>query len=154
MGTSFYVSRFLLVVYPILGSSMEPTLHDREYVLLFRAKKLDRGDIIVFYVPEEERYLVKRIVGVEGDEIEISYDYDDACYHVYVNGEMSDEEFIYEPMNETYQSMSLTVAEGKLFVLGDNRNDSHDSHAGLLAEVANVEGVAFLKYKGFSFSFL
>jgi signal peptidase I len=155
MGASFYVSRNLLVVYPVEGSSMEPTLHSKDNVLLFRSSKLKYDNIIVFYVPSENRYLVKRVIGLAGDEISIKYDYDKDCYHVYRNGEMVQEDYIDEPMKGSYETMALTVPDGKIFYLGDNRNNSDDSHLnGKLAEVAEVEGVAFIKYKGYKFKFL
>lgn len=155
MGASFYVSRNLLVVFPVEGSSMEPTLSSKENVLLFKTTKLKYDDIIVFYVPNENRFLVKRVIGLEGDEIAIKYDYDNNCYHVYRNGEMVGEDHINEPMKGSYETMELTVPEGKIFYLGDNRNHSDDSHInGKLAEISEVQGVAFIKYKGFKFKFV
>lgn len=155
MAASFYISRNLLVVFPIEGTSMVPTLYTDENVLLFKTTNLKYEDIIVFYVPNEDRYLVKRVIGLEGDEIEIKYDYDLECYHVYRNGAVINEDYINEEMNGSYESMTLTVPEGKIFYLGDNRNDSLDSHVyGRLADLDQVQGVAFLKYEGFNISFL
>lgn len=155
MATSFYVSRNLLVVFPVDGASMESTLHTDDYVLLFKTTRLKYEDIIVFYVPDENRYLVKRVIGLEGDEISIKYDYDNECYHVYRNGEVINEDYIDEPMNGSYETMTLTVPDDKIFYLGDNRNRSDDSHLnGKLADLSEVQGVAFIKYKGFAIKFL
>ncbi|HOO22586.1 MAG TPA: signal peptidase I [Clostridia bacterium] len=155
MGASFYISRNLLVVFPVDGESMEPTLHSGENVLLFRTKRLKYDDIIVFYVPNENRYLVKRVIGLAGDEISVRYDYQNECYHVYRNGEMVSEDYLSEPMNGSYETMTLTVPHDKIFFLGDNRNNSYDSHVnGMLAEVSEVQGVAFIVYKGYRFRFL
>ncbi|HKL73420.1 MAG TPA: signal peptidase I [Clostridia bacterium] len=155
MGASFYVSRNLLIVFEVGGSSMEPTLYDKENVLLFKTKHLKYDDIIVFWVPDENRSLVKRVIGLAGDEISIKYDYENECYHVYRNGDVINEDYIKAPMDGTYESMTLTVPEGKIFYLGDNRNISADSHIrGRLADVEEVEGVAFVKYKGYNFKFL
>lgn len=155
MGASFYVSRNLLVVFPIEGNSMEPTLQNGDNVLLFKSAKPRYDDIIIFYVPNEDRYLVKRVIGLPNDVIEIKYDYDNKCYHIYRNGEKLNENYIKEPMSGSYETMSLTVPEGKIFFLGDNRNNSYDSHiSGKLADIAEIQGIAFVKYKGIRFRFI
>jgi signal peptidase I len=134
---------------------MEPTLSSGDNVLLFKTTKLKYDDVIVFYVPNESRYLVKRVIGLAGDNVSIKYDYEDKCYHVYRNGEMVHEDHISEPMKGSYETMEMTVPEGKIFYLGDNRNKSDDSHLnGKLGEISEVQGVAFIKYKGYRFKFL
>lgn len=146
MGTAFYISRNYLIVYPIDGKSMENTIYDKEYVLLFKTHKVKYEDIIVFYSEEESCYLVKRVIGLPGDRIEIKFSSELSAYVVYRNGEMLTEDYIKEPMTKHYYEMNITVPEGKIFFLGDNRNNSYDSHYGLLADISQIEGVAFLKY--------
>ncbi len=147
MGGAFYFSRNYLVVFPIDGTSMENTIEDKEYVLLFKTTKVEYGDIIVFFCEEEGEYLVKRVIALPGDKIEIKFDEEDQCYYTYRNGEKLVEDYIKEPMTDHYYELSLEVPEGKLFFLGDNRNHSYDSHYGLLANISKIEGVAFLKYR-------
>lgn len=124
------------------GQSMLPTLNNGEFVLVNRmAYKLGqpvRGDIIVFRSTTQlDLDLIKRIIGVPGDEIRVS----DA--HVTVNNVTLDEPYINA---EPRYSGEWNVPDGYLFVLGDNRNDSSDSHAwGLLPE-QNVIGKAILIY--------
>ncbi len=146
MGAAFYVSRNYLIVYPIDGESMENTIYDKEYVLLFKTQKVKYENIIVFFSEEENCYLVKRVIGLPGDKMEIKYSPEDTAYVVYRNGEKLAEDYIKEPMSNHYYEMSVTVPEGKLFFLGDNRNNSYDSHLGLLADISQIEGIAFLKY--------
>ena len=124
------------------GSSMLPTLHDGEFVLVnklaYRIGTPGRGDIIVFRSTTEANLdLIKRIVGLPGDQVRIG------SGHVTVNGQTLDETYINAAPN---YSGEWRVPEGYLFVLGDNRNDSSDSHMwGYLPE-QNVIGKALLIY--------
>lgn len=124
------------------GSSMLPTLHDGEFVLVnklaYRLGTPTRGDIIVFRSTTEANLdLIKRIVGLPGDQVRIGGG------RVSVNGQALEEPYINAAPN---YSGEWRVPEGYLFVLGDNRNDSSDSHMwGYLPE-ANVIGKALLIY--------
>jgi signal peptidase I len=106
------------------GHSMEPSLQSGEFVIVNKlAYKLgspDIGDVIVFHYPRDpDQEYIKRVIGVPNDSIEISNG------SVYVNEELIDEPYIAAPPN--YQSETI-VPEDSLFVLGDNRNNSSDSH--------------------------
>lgn len=156
---SFYFSRTYLSVRPIKGSSMEPTIHNDDVVFIFRTRKVRYDDIIVF---EEtggaERILIKRVIGLPGDRIDIKYSEEDEAYHVYRNGAKLSEEHINEKMNFSYlngKTLSVEIPEGKLFYLGDNRMDSDDSHCeDALADIGKIEGRAFMRYKKLRVKFL
>jgi len=150
---AFAFSRYCLIVYPIKGSSMEHTLQNKDYIMLFRTQKVKYGDIVVFYVPgfstAEETYFVKRVIGKEGDHMEILWDDNEKCYYVKRNEERLYEPYIAEPM-QYYSGFTLdeVVPAGKIFFLGDNRNNSNDSHnKGFYANVTDIEGVGIMKYK-------
>jgi signal peptidase I len=86
--------------------------------------KIKRGDIVVFDVSWQSDPIVKRVIGVAGDTIEIKND-----GAVYVNGVALEEDYI---QGKTYTAdgmtpLKLTVPEGHIFCLGDNREHSHDS---------------------------
>lgn len=124
------------------GFSMLPTLEDGEFILVNRlAYKIGepkRGEIIVFrspVVPDED--LIKRVIGLPGDEVEVNNGI------VSVNGIMLDEPYIAAApiYNGKWQ-----VVDGYLFVLGDNRNDSSDSHSWGLVPMPNVVGRSILIY--------
>lgn len=124
------------------GFSMRPTLQDGEYILVnklaYQFSEPVRGDIVVFVFPiNPEEDLIKRIIGIPGDTITIQ----DGV--LTVNGVVVEEPYINAPpaYNGTWQ-----VPEGELFVLGDNRNDSRDSHQWGLLPVGNVIGRAVLIY--------
>ena len=124
------------------GLSMLPTLQDGEFVLVSRlAYKLGeptRGDIIVFRSTTQlDLDLIKRIIGVPGDEVRV------ADGQVSVNGIVLNEPYI--NARPRYNG-EWSVPEGYLFVLGDNRNDSSDSHAWGLLPMKNVIGKGMLIY--------
>jgi len=125
------------------GFSMLPTLQDGEFVLVNRlAYRFEtppqRGDIIVFHSPlDTNQDLIKRIIGIPGDTVTIQNGV------VSINGLTLQEPYI---AAAPLYSGNWNVPEGYLFVLGDNRNDSSDSHSwGVLAQ-ENVLGKAILIY--------
>jgi signal peptidase I len=124
------------------GSSMEPSLHNGEFVIVNKlAYKLGSpqiGDVIVFRYPRDpEQEYIKRILGLPGDHVKI------ANGQVYVNGEPIKETYIAAP--PSYQS-EWNVPEKTLFVLGDNRNNSSDSHNWGPVPIEYVIGKALIVY--------
>jgi signal peptidase I len=124
------------------GFSMVPTLQDGEYVLVsklaYKIGEPNHGDIIVFRYPgEPPQDLIKRIIGLPGDSVQVTGSV------VYVNGQPLVEPYI--AASPVYQGQ-WDVPQGYLFVLGDNRNDSSDSHAWGLLPIDNVIGKALLIY--------
>lgn len=159
MGGSWYFSSNYLEAFPIEGTSMYPTINDGDFALIFKTKKLKYDDIFIFLRSTDDKYLVKRAIGFEGDTIEIIKSEEDGLFHVYRNGEKLSEDYINEPINnynETYSDLTVKVPEGKVFYLGDNRMHSADSHYGsyYLADVENIQGKVLLKYKGWNVKFL
>lgn len=124
------------------GLSMNPTLQHGEYVLVsrlaYKTGAPERGDIIVFSFPMDQKQdLIKRVIGLPGETIEIR------SGEVLINGAKLDEPYIAQ--SPVYNG-TWTVGEGQLFVLGDNRNDSKDSHQWGLLPIENVIGKALLIY--------
>jgi len=123
--------------------SMQPTLYADNFVIVSKlAYKLGiphRGDIIVFrYPPDPEREpYIKRVIGLSGDNVEVSNGV------VHVNGIPLDEPYIYDQPN---YNGSWMVPENSLFVLGDNRNRSSDSHSWGMVPLENVIGKALVVY--------
>jgi len=125
------------------GTSMVPTLQNNELVVIYRlayhfGQDPQRGDIIVFDSinrPDDE--LIKRIIGLPGDEIVIRGG------QVLVNGDPLEEAYIAAAPE---YSGSWQVTEEKLFVLGDNRNVSSDSHVWGLLPLDEVVGKAIFVY--------
>ena len=98
-----------------------------------------RGDIIVFRYPKEpSRDFIKRVIAVPGDTVEIRGG------RVYVNGAALREDYTAAAPN--YQVPAELVPPGNYFVLGDNRNNSSDSHIWGLVPDENIIGRAWLSY--------
>ncbi|HSF83272.1 MAG TPA: signal peptidase I [Anaerolineales bacterium] len=128
------------------GFSMEPTMNNGEFVLVNRlAYKLgapELGDVIVFHFPvDPEQEYIKRVIGLPGDQVVV------ANNQVTVNDAILNEPYIAAPPN--YQG-SWIVPEEHLFVLGDNRNNSSDSHSWGPVPMTNVVGKAVFVYWPFS----
>lgn len=138
----FLAVEFVSARVRVEGFSMMPTLQNGELVLVsklaYRFGSIQRGDIIVFRHPLTPRQeLIKRVIGLPGDEVMI------ADGQVYVNGTRLDEPYI--AAAPRYNGR-WEVPPGFLFVLGDNRNDSSDSHSWGLLPIENVIGKAVLIY--------
>lgn len=117
---------FFVRLVDVVGSSMFPTLESGDKIIvsnLFYDPK--PGDIVVFRKDEyRDEPLVKRVIAVEGQTIDIDFD----LGIVYVDGEPLDEPYIAEPTSEPLDfSGPVTVPDGCIFVMGDNRNHSTDS---------------------------
>lgn len=122
------------------GPSMEPTLQGEHIaaldVLTYRTREPERGDIVVVeFAPLGESRLVKRIVGLPGEEITIRGD------RVFIDGEELDEPYVQLPWSDRFDA--LLIPEGEYFVMGDNRANSFDSREQLLGTVPreDIEGL-------------
>ena len=120
------VRPFIAEVFYIPTESMVPTLEVGDRVLVSKLIYLfsgpQRGDIVVFESPDEDIDLVKRVVGVPGDNVKV------VRGSLYVNGERWEEAYLnYELPDKESDYGPITVPEGHIFVMGDNRADSADS---------------------------
>jgi signal peptidase I len=137
----FWLVHSLVGRYRIDGSSMNPTLQDGEYLIINNVTYLldepKKGDIVVFRHPRNELNLIKRVIGVPGDQVEIN------SSTVWVNGEVQEEPYIADTPS---YSGSWEVPDGQYFVLGDNRNNSSDSHSWGFLPQENMLGKALFVY--------
>jgi len=137
---------FLIDNRVIPTSSMYPTIYIGDMVLVNKAvynfHPPERKDIIVFRPPAVigEKDLIKRVIGLPGDTVEIKNQ------QVFINGKVLEENYLNE--NPQYLFGPVTVPEGHLFVLGDNRNQSFDSHQwpDPFLDISSVKGKAFFRY--------
>ncbi|MFC4386813.1 signal peptidase I [Gracilibacillus marinus] len=150
---AFFFRSYLFASYVVNGKSMEPTLHDGNLLMvnkmIYDWKNINRFDVIVFHANEEEDY-VKRVIGVPGDHIEYKDD------TLFLNGEVVEETYLTsyrngeEILTHDFELEMLTgerkVPQGKLFVLGDNRQKSYDSRDIGFIDESSVVGKVDLLY--------
>ena len=118
---------FLFRVIGVKGDSMYSTLHNGDRVVTSGIfYEPDVGDIVILKSDYYDQPLVKRIIAMENQTVDI--DFTDGV--VYVDGNEIDEPYIYEPtyVDEGFEG-PVTVPEGCVFVMGDNRNESNDSRS-------------------------
>lgn len=137
----FWLVNSLIGRYRIDGSSMNPTLADSEYLIInnvtYYLDEPERGDIIVFLHPRSDLNLIKRVIGIPGDHVEVRDG------QVIVNQVVLNEPYLAAPPN---YSGIWDVPDGQYFVLGDNRNNSSDSHSWGFLPIGNILGKASIIY--------
>lgn len=145
---TFVLRSYVVEARGIPTGSMIPTLEIGDKLLVdkivYKFEKLHRKDIVVFAPPPEAQVggtktdFIKRIIGLPGDTIQITGG------TVFVNGKPLTEPYIAQKPDYNYGP--VTVPEGSLFVMGDNRNNSFDSHSWGFLPIANIKGRAFFRY--------
>lgn len=124
----FVIFCFLFRVVQVSGESMLQTLQNRDWLLVTNTGEDVRfGDIVVATPPTYKGGpVIKRVIGVEGDEIYIDFERGE----VLVNGVVLDEPYINTPTNVSYDvEFPVVVPEDCVFLMGDNRNGSLDSRS-------------------------
>jgi signal peptidase I len=126
----------------VLNISMQPTLYEGNLILVnrlaYKLGEMETGDVIVFHNPNslDEDY-IKRLIGKPGDIVTA------AGGKVSVNGKVLNEPYIKSPPEYTG---TWEVPQDSVFVLGDNRNSSYDSHSWGFLPLEDVVGKALVVY--------
>jgi signal peptidase I len=170
----FFIVRGIVQNFKIEGSSMEPTLHTGQYILvnklvyfhfdlnaplrlfpgqeelpqriIYPFHQPRRGDIVVFEYPRDvSKDYIKRVIGLPGDSVEIRDG------QVYVNGELLDQPYLegaatYCIAGYPCHEGAVQVPEGQIFVMGDNRANSSDSREWNALPLDRVVGQAWVIY--------
>ena len=123
---AFLIRTFLFEPIRVDGSSMADTLQNGEVMLVTKPEYLfsdpEFGDVVICKYPGRTEKFVKRVMGVPGDEIAIIYNV------VFRNGEPLEEPYLTPERNDNGFTMApFKLGEGEYFVMGDNRDNSHDS---------------------------
>lgn len=154
--TIFFV--FAVRVVSVSGPSMYPTLVDTDYVALlsnvfYNGSDIENGDIVVALAPEfDEEPIVKRVIATAGQTVDIDFNRG----IVYVDGVALEEPYINEPTYRNFGgrgvTFPLTVEEGHVFLMGDNRNNSSDSRLASIGQLDTryiLGKVAFVLVPGY-----
>jgi len=139
----FFLIRTGIENFRVYGSSMEPNFHNGEYIvvnrLVYYLHPPRRGDVIIFHYPRDpRRSFIKRVIGLPGETVEIRHG------KVYINGKPLDEPYPLNPA--TYSWGPSIVGKDEVFVLGDNRNFSSDSHSWGMLPIRYIIGKAWICY--------
>lgn len=134
------VATIWMPVLQIYGSSMAPTLNEKNIVISIKGMDFDRGDLIAFYVGN--KILVKRTIAGPGQWVDIDED-----GNVYVDGELLDEPYLIEKaLGECDIELPYQVPENRYFCMGDHRStsvDSRNSNVGCISEEQIVGKIVF-----------
>jgi len=145
----FVIQTFVLQTFRVEGVSMEDSLEPAQHLLIDkltpRFDDYSRGDIVVLHPPDEPDPdsvpFIKRIIGVAGDHVEVHGD------GVWVNGVEIDETYVNPDYpTEPFQWEVFDVPQGEILVMGDHRDESHDSREFGSVPVGNVIGRAVLRF--------
>lgn len=128
------------------GNSMEPTLHDNDWLIVSAVNpEIKHGDIVISTQPNAfDEPLVKRVIAKGGQTVDIDFEKGE----VYVDGEQLDEPYIAD-LTHTSEGVTfpLLVPEGTLFLMGDNRNDSTDSRSPMVGCVDERYVLGVVQYR-------
>ncbi|NLC96352.1 MAG: signal peptidase I [Erysipelotrichaceae bacterium] len=143
----FIILNVFIGIATIKGSSMEKGLHENDIILFNRLDKtIDRFDIIVAKKIDQNMYIIKRVIGLPNDTIDIKDGY------VFVNNTQIDESSYTENGTTYLQDISfpITLSDDEYFLLGDNREvslDSRNSETGLINK-KNIFGKILFVFRG------
>jgi signal peptidase I len=137
------INLFLAQATQVLGQSMEPTLHSTQRVVvekvtyrIFHGPR--RGDIVVLDLPGQHDLLIKRVLGLPGETIEVRDG------RVYVDGALLEEAWSFNPGGRNYGPTIIPPLQ--IFVLGDNRGASNDSRSFGPVKIEDAVGRAWFSY--------
>jgi len=117
------ITTFLIYKIVVPTGSMTPTVEAGDQLIavkVYNPSWIKRGDILVFKSDELNELLLKRVIGLPGEHVEIKSD-----DSVYVNGEKINEDYVRNPGGKN--DMTFDVPDGKYLMLGDNRVSSYDA---------------------------
>ncbi len=142
----FFILQATVQSFVVVGSSMEPSLHEGQRLLVTKVvyafHEPERSDIIVFRPPDNPKAeYIKRIIALPGEAVEIK----EGKVYIYKNdGVVALDELDYIKEPPKYSLAKDKIPHSSYFVLGDNRNNSNDSHNNWTVPRQNIVGKAWL----------
>lgn len=156
LAAAYFINTHVARLAIVSGESMYPTFLDGDILLVNEMNYIpSRGDVVLIDISERPvlgKYIVKRVIAVEGDTVELDYE----SNSVLVNGVQVTEPYLNfdqdDPMKtlDSIDDITYQVPPGTIFVMGDNRNNSLDSRSNILGMI-NSTDVVWKVCKHFSF---
>ena len=132
LAIALLLRNFVVTFVRVDGNSMVPTLENNERLLVVRlGYQPKQGDIVILDPPNGRGPYVKRVIGMPGQTVSFENG------NLYIDGELQKEDYVNNSTYPTGGQSSFTVPEGTVFVMGDNRENSHDSRAGDVGFIKN-----------------
>lgn len=156
----FVLRTFVLGTVYVKGSSMEPNFHHGDLVFVNKLATSigspKKGEIVIcqLHSDEQSEKIIKRVMGLPGDVIDIVWngDSENVEYYLYINDELQDEPYLAEPiMTKGDIDYPFTVPDGSYFVMGDNRNASSDSRRTSIGTIEKKDLVGKVVFRLFPF---
>lgn len=142
IGLAILINLFVAQSTYVFGQSMEPNLHTNQRLMIekvsYRFHTPQRGDIVVVDVPVSDIPLIKRVIGLSGETIEMRDS------RLFVDGVVQPEEYLTVTRQRNFGPVS--VPADAVFVMGDNRNASNDSRAFGPVPLTDILGRAWVSY--------
>jgi signal peptidase I len=136
----FLLLRLVVGSYTVVSPSMEPGVQAGERLIInklaYRFSQPARGDIVFYKSSEGDQDQLKRVIGLPGDVVEVK----DGV--VYLNSLKLTEPYIGNPAS--YNVDKFQIPPERFFILGDNRQNSHDSSTGWTVPLGNILGKAWI----------
>lgn len=133
-----FIRTFIITPVKVNGNSMYPTLEGNEIMLLNKLGEIDRFDIVVLKLDGENNNLIKRIIGLPGETVEIKNN------KIYIDDEVLDDPYGY---GITYNIDPVTLGDDEYYILGDNRIVSLDSRVFGKIKRSEIKGTTnFIMY--------
>jgi len=144
----FPIRFFIAQPFIVSGSSMDPTFHDGQYLIVdqlsYQFNTPQRGEVIVFKYPKDpSKYFIKRVIGVPGDTLTIDGDIVTIKNADHEQGFVLSEPYV-KHMQPT-ANMTETLGEHEYFVMGDNRDASSDSRVWGVLQDDHIIGRTFVR---------
>jgi len=149
---SIFIVTYLFIMQPnqVKGASMEPTFLSGEYIftskITYKFRPMQKGDVVIFKSPKNpDIEYIKRVMGLPGDKVLVQNS------EVYINGQQISENYISAKTNLweggfLKEGVTVTIPDGFIFVMGDNRPRSSDSREFGPIDINSIIGQVFYRY--------
>lgn len=150
LALALFVRFFIAAPYVVSGASMEPTFENWDYLITdrasYRLNEPERGDVVIFKLPEEEsRTLIKRVIGLPGETVSIQGGVVTIINSAHPEGFTLEEPYLSDENVGTLAPLYKTLEAEEYFVLGDNRRVSADSRVWGGLPAKDIVGKVFVR---------